>query len=194
MGTVVARVCDQGKWKSAMNMLDVDLVVVVVRHRGVFRWFRSDRELWILNLPKRKQEFVDAGYELPASDPEARFGIPIVDEHTIDQFLAEMTPFEVDKARLESGLEARFADAKSWWDVGKLFPIMFVNCDKRHVAAFYPNGARMEAYVPDGWTGAFDDFANNASEEDFPIRERFWVQDGVDLLAILNQRGEANRS
>jgi hypothetical protein len=173
-----------------MSLLDVELVVVVVKHDGVFRWFRSDRELWILDYQKWKQDFVDAGYELPASAPEERFGIPVVNEHTIDQFLAEMEQFEIERSKLEKGLKVRFPNANSWWDVGKLFPIMFVDCDKRHVAAFYPDGARMERYVPDGWTGGFDDFGNNSSEEDFPTREKFWVQDGVDLLAILNERGE----
>lgn len=173
-----------------MSLLDVELVVIVVKHGGIFRWFRSNRDLWILDLPKWRQEFVDAGYELPASDSEERFGIPVVNEHTMNRFLAKMEHFEIEKSKLENGLKARFPDAKSWWDVGKLFPIMFVDCDKRHVAAFYPDGARMERYIPDGWTGEFDDFANNAREEDFPGRERFWVQEGLDLLAVLNERGE----
>jgi hypothetical protein len=170
-----------------MNLLDVELVVVV-KKGGAFRWYRSDRDLWVLDLPKWKKEFVDAGYELPASDPAERFGIPVANEHTMDHFLTEMQQFEIEKSKLEKGLKVRFPDAQSWWDVGKLFPIMFVNCDKRHVMAFYPDGARIERYVPDGWAGEFHDFANNASEEDFPLCERFWVQDGIDFLFIRLKR------
>lgn len=172
-----------------MNLLDVELVVVVVKNRGAFRWFRSDRELWILDLQKWRQGFINAGYELPIPDSEKRFGIPVVNEHTMSQFLDEMKQYEIEKSKLENGLKVRFPEATSWWDVGKLFPIMFVDCDKRHVAAFYPDGTRMERYVPDGWTAEFDDFANNANNEDFPIQEKFWIQDGVDWLTILNERG-----
>lgn len=185
-----SEVCDQRKRTSAMSLLDTELVVIVMKHHSRFRWFRCDRELWILDIPKRRQEFIDAGCEVLAADPDERLGIPVVNEHTIDQFLDKMEQFEIERSKLENSLKVRFPDAKSWWDVGKLFPIMFVNCNKRHVAVLYPYGTRMERYVPDGWTGEFDDFANNASEEDFPVQERFWVQDGVDLLAVLNERGE----
>jgi len=133
---------------------------------------------------------MDSGIDVPDADPNERFGIPVVNERTMNQFLTEMEQYKIERSKLENGLKLRFPEATSWWDVGKLFPIMFVNCDKRHVAALYPFGVRMERYVPDGWIGEFDDFANNASEEDLPIQERFWIQEGVDLLAILNARGE----
>lgn len=167
-----------------------DWVIVVLRHHGQFHWYKSERELWVLDYDKWEKDFVDAGYPPTESDEDERFGIPIVNEQTIAQFLSEMEQYEIEKTELENGLKLRFPDAQSWWDVGDLFPIMFVNFDKRHVAAFYPEGTRMERYVPDGWTSEFDDFANTASEEDFPVREKFWVQDGVDLLAVLNKRGE----
>lgn len=167
-----------------------DWVIVVLKRNGQFHWYKSERELWVLDQDKWEKDFVDAGYPPSDSDDDERFGIPVVNDYTMKQFLSKMEQYKVEKAKLENALKVRFPEATSWWDVGKLFPIMLVDCDKRHVSAFYLDGARMERYVPEGWTGEFDDFANNASEEDFPIQERFWVQDGVDLLAILNERGK----
>lgn len=172
-----------------MNLLDVELVVVVVKYRGAFRWYRSDRELWVLDLHKWQQEFVKAGYETPEVDSSDRFGIDIVNEATIDRFLAEMEEFEIERSKLADALSRRFPAAQSWWDVGKLFPILFVDADKRHVTAFYSSGIPMERYVPDGWTSEFEDFASKASENEFPTSEKFWIQDGVDMLAVLNERG-----
>lgn len=173
-----------------MNLLDVEKVVVVVKHKSAFHWYMSDRELWVLDLPKWTQAFTDAGYEVPEIDASERFGIPVVNEQTMDRFLEEMEQFRIDRSVLSEGLARRFSQAQSWWDVGKLFPMIFVNCDKRHVSAFYSQGVQMERFIPDGWSGEFTDFANNANEEDFPVSERFWIQDGVDMLAVLNERGE----
>lgn len=173
-----------------MNLPDAELVVVVVKHRGVFHWYRSDRELWVLDWHKWRKEFADAGYDTPELDSADRFGFEVVNEKTIDRFLSEMQEFEIDKAKLAGALARRFPDAQSWWDVGKLFPIMFVDVDKRHVAAFYSGGTPMERYAPNGWTSEFEDFASKFSEADFPSSERFWVQHGVDMLAVLNERGQ----
>ena len=174
-----------------MSGLDIVEVVVVVKRDGVFRWYNSDRELWVLDWHKWRQDFVNAGSSPPEIEPTDRFGIPIVNEDTIDRFLAEMRVFEIPKDHLAKELAALFPDAKSWWDVGYLFPIMFVDCDRRRVAAFYYNGTPMERYVPDGWSGQFVDFATEFSEEEFPTIERFWVQNGFDMLRELNERGKA---
>ena len=173
-----------------MSLLDVELVVVVVRKNDSFHWYRSDRELWVLDLNKWHKEFQDAGHATPDVDSSDRFGIDVVNDETIDRFLDAMSEFEISHEKLRAGLARRFPSAESWWDVGKLFPIMFININDRHVTSFYASGIPMERYVPDGWTSEFEDFASKSSEQDFPVSERFWVQDGVDMLAILNERGK----
>ena len=173
-----------------MSLLDIEEIVTVVKHQDVFHWFKSDRELWVLDFHKWRKDFIDAGYELPKTDPTKRFGISVVNDQTIDHFLAEMKKFKLDKSSLAEELASRFPNAKSWWDVGDLFPIMFVDCIRKHVTAFYASGTPMERYVPDGWTGEFEDFADKYDEELFPINEKFWIQDGIDMLEILNERGK----
>ena len=172
-----------------MSLLDVELVLVVVKHRNLFRWFKSDREFWVLDLSKWTKDFVDAGYKVPDSDPAARFGIPVVNENTADRFLSELTPFEVSPDDLGKKLVARFPEAQSWWDVNDLFPIFFVDFDGKHGCGFYHEGIRMERYVPEGWTSEFEDFMTKYPEERFPLQEKFWIRDGVDMLQELNDRG-----
>lgn len=173
-----------------MSELDVEEVIVVVKHNGRFRWYKSDRDLWVLDLNKWTKEFLDAGFQVPLSDPAERFGIPVVNGETAGRFLTEMEQFEISKDDVSKELVARFPDAQSWWEVGDLFPIMLVDFDRRHVCAFYPQGTRMERYTPDGWTSEFEDFLTKYSEERFPRREKFWVRGELDMLKELNERGQ----
>lgn len=113
----------------------------------------------------------------------------VVDRENAEQFLDHMQPYEVEADFLSQELAKGYMSAKSWWDVKDLFPIMFVDFDRKEVGAFYPDGTRMERYLPDGWVGKFIDFANEYPEETLPTESKFWVKGGVDLLTLLNKRG-----
>ncbi len=172
-----------------MSSLDVEQVVVVVLYQGKIRWFRSDRDLWVLDLNKWRNEFIDLGYNVPEFKNSYRFGIHTVKKETAQQFLDSISEFELHKDELSIELAKRYPSAISWWDVRDLFPIMFVNFDDCKVGAFYPEGTPMERYVPDGWTGEFIDFANEYPEDIFPTKEKFWFKGDSDLLKLLNERG-----
>lgn len=165
--------------------------VVMVRFCGKIRWFRSDRDLWVLDIDKWRNEFINHGYDVPDFDESYRFGIRSVNQDNARIFLERMSEFEVDRDELSFELAGRFVGAKSWWDVKDLFPIMFVDFDGRRVAAFYSEGTPMERYIPDGWVGEFVDFANEYDETMLPEGEKFWVRAGSDLLRLLNERGAA---
>lgn len=170
--------------------MDVEVVVVAVRFQGRIRWFRCDRDWWILDVNKWRDEFIANGYDVPEFNAAYRFGFTVVDESNAAEFLACLADYEVAPDTLARELAERYATAQSWWDVGDLFPIMFVDVDARDVGAFYASGVAMERYLPDGWTGRFVDFATDYPESVFPTASKFWVKGGVDLLALLNQRGE----
>jgi hypothetical protein len=173
-----------------MIEMDVEDVIVVVKHKNSFYWYKSSRELWVLDLEKWTKDFREAGFQVPESDPSFRFGIPVVDVESLPKFMTEMRQFEISKKNLTSQLIVRFPTAKSWWDVSDLFPMMFVDFDRKHVCAFYPEGTPMERYIPDGWTGEFEDFLTQYSEAHFPLSEKYWIIDGLDLLHELNERGK----
>ncbi|QMV13847.1 group-specific protein [Vibrio spartinae] len=175
-----------------MSDIEDQKVVVVVRFKGKIFWFRSDRDLWVLDVNKWRDEFIAHGYEVPEFQEDYRFGIRSVNQETAQQFLDSMFEFEVQRDELSIELANRFTTARSWWDVSDLFPIMFVNFDDCKVAGFYPDGTPMERYIPDGWEGEFIDFANDYPEDVFPTSEKFWVQGESDLLKLLNEKGASN--
>lgn len=163
-------------------------VIAIVRKNGAIRWYRADVEVWILDWNKWREDFRSAGHEVPEADYSERFGIGVVDIDTADEFLAALASRQLDRKALKLQFVERYAGADSWWDVEDLFPIAFVDFDQRQFGAFYPEGARIERYVPDGWDGRFVDFANEYPEDVFPAEEKFWMVDGVDLLRELNER------
>lgn len=172
-----------------MSSEDIE-VVVAVRRNGEIKWYRSDRDLWVLDVNKWRDEFIENGYEVPEFNDSYRFGICVVDESTVNNFLDKMSRFEVSRDDLSIDLARRFATAASWWDVQDLFPIMFVDFDNKRVAGFYPEGTPLERYVPDGWSGEFVDFANEYPENIFPREQKFWIKGDSDLLALLNERAK----
>jgi hypothetical protein len=172
-----------------MSTLDVENIVVAVRYEGRIRWFRCDRDWWVMDVYKWRNEFIQNGYDVPEFNDAYRFGFKVVNEKNAGEFLACLKDYEVAPDTLAMELAKRYQTASSWWDVGDLFPVMFVDFDRHEVGAFYSQGAAMERYVPDGWTGQFIDFATEYPEEVFPTSSKFWVKGGVDLLALLNKRG-----
>jgi len=171
---------------------DVDLVVAAARISGRVLWYRSPRELWILDYTKWRESFVQKGHQLPELDDSDRWGIHVVDSGSAHQFLQFMEQYRASKDALSLDLALRFPGAKNWWDVSDLFPIVFVDFDRKRVSAFYPNGTPMEKYLPDGWVGKFEDFATEADSETLPDQEKYWIKGGEDLLALLNKRGKAS--
>jgi hypothetical protein len=170
-------------------MDDLNLVVVAIRLDSEIKWFRGDRDFWVLDQEKWRDEFIRAGHEVPEFQDGDRFGIRIVNHDTKQKFICSIAEFEIDKNELSIDLARRFSTARSWWDVEDLFPILFIDFDNSHVGAFYYEGTPMERYIPDGWTSEFIDFANKYPEEIFPIEDKFWIKGGSDLLQLLNERG-----
>jgi len=164
--------------------------VVVVRYQGRIRWHCSDRDYWILDHKKCDQEWRDCGFDGPPFDPSFRGGMEVVDVDNAEAFLNLPDNNLLSFEWLRKTLVEAMPSAQSWWDVGYLFPVAFVDFDHKRFAGFYNDGPRLERYVPDGWVGEFVDFANTYPEEIFPVADKFWIVDGVDLLHVLNERGQ----
>lgn len=173
------------------ELLDSQYAVAVARHRGVISWLLLDHDNLVLDLKKWRDEFVAAGYQVPELSVAAgrRSNIVVVDQDTAEEFLGAPEVHKLDLQFLRKALLERFPSAQSWWDVGFLFPIAFIDFDSKRFAGFYQDGPRLERYVPEGWVGEFVDFANTYPKEVFPAAEKFWIVDGRDLLHELNERG-----
>ncbi|MHC5671939.1 hypothetical protein [Nostoc sp.] len=90
------------------------MIVTVVRSRGNIRWFRSDIDIWILDWNKWRDEFLNAGYEVPKLDVSERFGITVVNQETAERFLSAVSIFEISKNNLYTELLTSYTNAKSW--------------------------------------------------------------------------------
>jgi len=168
---------------------EVEVILVVVRLKGKFLWYRSPLDYWVLDLNRWRDDIRRAGFAPPEPNSAERFGIPVVNEITAEAFLGRMQEFAVASNDLAKSLAARFPSAGSFWDVSDLFPTVFVDFDNRYLAAFYLSGPPLERFAPPGWRGEFEDFVTEYPERFFPKSEKYWVQNGVDLLAVLNERG-----
>ncbi|WP_020408552.1 hypothetical protein [Hahella ganghwensis] len=72
-----------------MNSSDTNEVVIAIRYRGKIRWFRSDRDLWVLDVNKWRNEFIDHGYDVPEFKVSFRFGIHCINHHNADKQVME---------------------------------------------------------------------------------------------------------
>jgi hypothetical protein len=179
--------------QASSDLLNPDYVVAVARHKGKIHWILIDRENLVLDLKKWRDAFVKAGYAVPelSAASAQRSGITVVDRETAKKFLESAEVHRLDIEFLRKALLERFPDATSWWDVGFLFPIAFIDFDNQRFAGFYQGGPPLERYVPDGWIGEFTDFANTYPDEIFPKEDKFWIVGNRDLLHELNERGHA---
>lgn len=96
-----------------MEVDDIDIAVATVRYNGNILWYRSDRELWILDYKKWEDAFIAAGYDCPEDDGSDRDGIQIVNEETAEHFLKYMKQFEVEKNQLSYEIAKRFPHSLS---------------------------------------------------------------------------------
>ncbi|WP_444935423.1 hypothetical protein ACJJIW_13325 [Microbulbifer sp. JMSA004] len=166
-------------------------IVAVVKFKDEISYYRSKRADWILDLNKLRQAYIDAGYSMPELDDSDRFGIHSIADNNFELFLQKMEPKKIQKDTLSLLLAKKFPSAHSWWDVGEIFPTIFVDFDRKVVGAFYYEGTKMEVYIPNEWKGEFIDFSNDYPEEVFPKSEKFWIKGDSDLLQILNERGRS---
>jgi len=169
-------------------------VVAVARHKGGIYWLLLEQENVILDWEKRRDAFIKAGHQYPDLSivGAQRDGIIVLDQHVAEKFLNAPETHKLSLQFLRNSLVERFSNAKSWWDVEFLFPVAFIDFDRKRFAGFYYKGPRLERYIPDGWQGEFVDFANTYPEEVFPAADKFWIVDGKDLLYELNERGRVN--
>ena len=174
------------------GLMDSQYVAAVARHNGVIHWLLSDHDNLVLDWKKWREDFIAAGYQVRGESvvaSEARGGMVVVGQNEAERFLAVPVTHRLDIKFLRDALLERFSSVQSWWDVGFLFPIAFIDFDSKRLAGFYHEGPRLERYVPDGWVGESVDFATTYSESLFPEKEKFWMVDGRDLLFELNERG-----
>ncbi|KKI89761.1 hypothetical protein WQ54_24780 [Bacillus sp. SA1-12] len=146
-----------------------ETIIVGVLYREKWNWYVTDKEMWFLDLIKFEKAFIDAGYELyNPGDYSDRFDIPIINRHTVANFIEYIEEYKVTTTQLAKML----LEESDKDEIDKYKPSLFVNFDTETLISNFPEPASFENYIPDHWKGLYKDFL-----EDIPVDERYWIVD-----------------
>lgn len=148
-------------------------IIVLVKHKTVYKWFVADKEIWFLDLKKLAAAFFEKGFKLRNPDDFSdRFNIAIVNEDTAELFFQAINSFEVAteelKALLQHGMYNHISD---------MVPSLYINVDDKALISCYPEPASYEDYVPNGWSGEYRPFS-----QDIPQHYCYWIINGKNLF------------
>lgn len=155
-------------------------IIVAVRLAGCWSWYVTEKEHWFMDLPRFHQAFIDKGYDLSGDiDYGYRFDIPILNEHTASSFLACIKDEQVSVEALRAGLIKQLSkygsdpEALAGWA-----PALLVDFDNKQLSSYFPEPASFEQYVPEGWTGHYENFTGQ-----LPDPQKYWVINEHDYFA-----------
>lgn len=150
-----------------------EIIIVLVKYKGTYRWFSSDKEIWFLDLPKLVVSYLRAGFDIRNRDDFSdRFHIEVVNENTVENFLNQINDLEVTTEDLKAILEQQ-----TYAQISDMFPSLYLDFDGKKLVSCYPEPASYEEYVPDGWLGRYEEFL-----EDVPEGCRYWVIRGENFF------------
>jgi hypothetical protein len=120
----------------------VDIVVGTLFQKQ-WKWYVTEKEIWILDQAKFGEAFIRQGYEIPEqADPE-RENLLILDEKNASTFLPKIEKFRVSYHVLQNVLRKKLPLSK-WNDVIELFPYLFVNFDNFELWSVFPEFTSFE--------------------------------------------------
>jgi hypothetical protein len=156
-------------------------IVVAVVYRGRWTWLVTPKDHWLLDYRRLRNEFMKLESDLSADDdgipdehPE-RFGIEVLDETTIGDYLAQASEYVVTTAELAALFREYLAAGRNR-DLTEMPPGLLVDFDARRLVDDLPEpSGPFEECVPPGWSGECDSFLAKVPDE-----HRYWVIDGRD--------------
>ena len=161
-----------------MSSQENDTILVGVRFKNQFSWYRTDPSIWKLDYRKlydsydalyrrRRKSMADFVREVGSFGEfiASRFRIPVVDKDTAPKFFEEIMLQKLDSAELAYSWTRAKEDAERQ----ALLPVLFVDFDAKTLYSCDPERGKFEAFVPDGWRGLYQDFKRL-----IPLQDRFW--------------------
>ncbi|WP_017814732.1 hypothetical protein [Paenibacillus shenyangensis] len=147
-------------------------IIVAVRLEGSWSWYVTEKEYWFMDLPRFEQAFAHKGHTLSAdTDYDYRFHIPVLNENTVHTFLKCIQEEQFSVADLHAGFIAEVnkhggdSEFVAGWT-----PSLLLDFDQRQLFSYFPEPASFEQYVPDGWTGHYENFM-----EQLPDEQKYWL-------------------
>ncbi|TCS93475.1 hypothetical protein [Hazenella coriacea] len=160
-----------------------ETVITAVRLHGVWRWYITPKEMWILDQVSWSKTFLTQ-YQcsdeiVDLYDFADRFYIGVLNEETVEHFFAQMEEEPISSRTLHEMLQQSLMDEEVQ-DLRHYLPTFYVDFDEKLFLSKYPETEIYEKFVPDGWIGKQEDFLHLV-----PETERYWIIDGVDRFQSL---------
>lgn len=152
-------------------------IIVAVIFQGEFRWYVTDKDLWLLDLNKLTTAFSDRGYDMSEDDESERFGIRVLSEQTANLFLSHILEYKVEVNDLRQKVLEACSGPDNFDCILDVCPVLCVDFDKKELFSLYPEPAAYEDYVPDGWEGKYEDFTIK-----IPDNQKYWLINGKDYF------------
>ncbi|MDN8602294.1 hypothetical protein Q0A17_23230 [Citrobacter sp. S2-9] len=163
-----------------MNIDKNENILVIIKHDGLYHWFSSFKEMWILDRIKWINDFIASGVKgIDIDDHLERYNIATVNKNNSIDFIQRLKDdnFLIDKNKLADEFYKRITSKSTWWDVYDLFPDLFIDFDSLILYSEYVEVMHYEKYIPDGWVSELKDFC---AEPFLPLNEMFWIKNGID--------------
>ena len=148
-----------GAQRKQINLMKIEYnrnIVVAVIHKGIFRWFISSREMWVLDYGKWAACYPDNDIDV-SEVSEDRNGIEVLDFDSMDFFVENNRSSIHSKEKVEVMFsEALRTDYVE--DVIEFLPSVYVNFDSLTLISNHYEPFSFELYVPDGWTSSYGKF------------------------------------
>ncbi|GAA3954470.1 hypothetical protein GO495_31425 [Chitinophaga oryziterrae] len=154
------------------NPLYGDDIIVLIRYDNEYFWYLSEKTIWVMNYTKWMEIFYPFSNK-KATIPE-REGLDILNRDNWLEFKERNVELATNREELRRLIEFNLP-ITSWDEKGELFPALFLDFDKNILYSLFPESLAFERYVPEYWTGLYEDFYSL-----IPDAEKYWIIEGVD--------------
>jgi hypothetical protein len=149
-------------------------MIIVLRSRGQLHWYCSSHQDWVLDQEKQA-----LAWHRPPPSFSARYGIGVLDESSIDQFIRLHARFECTPPLLTTWVAAQPFPPNGTDSWAYIYPSMLIDFDLRRLKVFQMVPMAYREFLPEGWTDSAA-LLNDAVE--IPVTDRYWLVEGKDRL------------
>ena len=154
-----------------LEPLYAENIIVAVIYNNQFKWYVTDKELWFLDYNKLDNAYRNVGIDIQDNnEPEERIGIKVLGNENVDVFLQRVNKYVATKEELNYLLLKNIESKSEEEDLLDFSPGILINFDSKRLYSMFPEPASYEEYVPEGWSGKYEDFTDI-----IPKSEKYWI-------------------
>ena len=161
-------------------------IIVGVLINNQFKWYVSTKDIWFLDRKKLEEAYKKKFKEMGLGnmgpfivEDDERKGIEILDEDSYAEFAPRIAKYAVSTKELRESLKLNLLTETKEDTFYSFMPSLFVNFDKRELYSLYSEPASYEDFVPENWTGRYDDFLSYIHRA-----EKYWYDENESVLLI----------